>query len=473
MIKTFIEELVDYPWAFWVAFVIVAALVLEAAARWNSPWAKPALIVYATVATWYLGDLVYTGLDDFTFPGWLIESSLLQVCLFLLAFRGLLSLIVPRFTRGVKAAGEQADIDPRSLTLLLGGVTVVWLPLLITGLELAEWQVVDILWPVRAKEKVGMFVHPGVGSGSAFLLAAAGYIYVFVCSAFGVIFVMARGWGVRGVAFALIAISWPYFWFDRTRNVMLAILLPAVFCFCVFGRVNWKAKLGVLALLFGFVNLWFQSVALYRGGDLAVGELIERSQEGDAKHQGLDMLKELCWINYFVQAGEYAPNMGQRYIADIANVIPRTFWPEKPMIGIDYAILRGQGGNEENEAGVFGTVSTGMLGQGIASFGPVFGVLAPAVLMAAWAGLLSRLWLQRARLPRLLLFIVGCGLTFNMGRDITLLVLWPFVFGYIGVRIAEVVRQFYSVRSVEATRLRVAVCPVDDRTHEAGPGTRP
>jgi hypothetical protein len=35
------------------------------------------------------------------------------------------------------------------------------------------------------------------------------------------------------------------------------------------------------------------------------------------------------------------------------------------------------------------------------------------------------------------LFLLGLGLTFNMGRDITLLVLFPFVFGYIGIRIAE------------------------------------
>jgi hypothetical protein len=32
---------------------------------------------------------------------------------------------------------------------------------------------------------------------------------------------------------------------------------------------------------------------------------------------------------------------------------------------------------------------------------------------------------------RMLLFFIGCVLNFNLGRDITLITLYPFVFGYI------------------------------------------
>jgi hypothetical protein len=32
---------------------------------------------------------------------------------------------------------------------------------------------------------------------------------------------------------------------------------------------------------------------------------------------------------------------------------------------------------------------------------------------------------------RMLLFFIGCVLTFNLGRDITLITLYPFLFGYI------------------------------------------
>jgi len=37
-----------------------------------------------------------------------------------------------------------------------------------------------------------------------------------------------------------------------------------------------------------------------------------------------------------------------------------------------------------------------------------------------------------------MLFMLGAGLTFNLGRDITLLVLWPVVFSYCFVRLIEI-----------------------------------
>ncbi len=54
----------------------------------------------------------------------------------------------------------------------------------------------------------------------------------------------------------------------------------------------------------------------------------------------------------------------QRYFAELVNPIPRGLWQDKPMIGIDYAIARGQlyGDQKEGEAGVGATISTGMIG---------------------------------------------------------------------------------------------------------------
>ena len=51
------------------------------------------------------------------------------------------------------------------------------------------------------------------------------------------------------------------------------------------------------------------------------------------------------------------------------------------------------------------------------------------LLMAIWVSMLARLDL-RGDPARLILCTVGMILTFNMGRDITLFVLYPFVFGY-------------------------------------------
>jgi predicted LPLAT superfamily acyltransferase len=58
--------------------------------------------------------------------------------------------------------------------------------------------------------------------------------------------------------------------------------------------------------------------------------------------------------------------------------------------------------------------------------------------MALWTGLLIRWWEQRKSLLRLALFMIGVSLTFNLGRDITLLVLWPAVFAYFFVRFTEI-----------------------------------
>ena len=79
-----------------------------------------------------------------------------------------------------------------------------------------------------------------------------------------------------------------------------------------------------------------------------------------------------------------------------------------------------------------------MIGGGILNFGTFFGPVAAAIIMALWTGLLIRWWQQRNSLLRLMLFMLGAGLTFNLGRDITLLVLWPVVFSYCFVRLIEI-----------------------------------
>lgn len=103
------------------------------------------------------------------------------------------------------------------------------------------------------------------------------------------------------------------------------------------------------------------------------------------------------------------------------------------MIGIDYAMARGQafGDASDGGAGVGATISTGMIGQGVVNFGTFFGVLAAAFLMAFWVAILARQDLMGEKMGRMLLFFIGCVLTFNLGRDITLITLYPFLFGYL------------------------------------------
>jgi hypothetical protein len=142
------------------------------------------------------------------------------------------------------------------------------------------------------------------------------------------------------------------------------------------------------------------------------------------------MLEELAWVDHFRVTGSYLPNNGQRYFAELVNPIPRALWKNKPLIGLDYAVARGQavvGPSGETTS----TVSTGMIGQGVVNFGRIGGPLAAAFLMSLWVAMLARQDLLSGDPGRLLLYGSGLILTFNMGRDITLLVLYPFFFGMI------------------------------------------
>ena len=97
----------------------------------------------------------------------------------------------------------------------------------------------------------------------------------------------------------------------------------------------------------------------------------------------------------------------------------------------------GDRGQRGRRAGVNTTVSSGMIGGGVLNFGQIFRPVVAGILMALWAGLLIRWWKQRKSLLRLVLFMLGAGLTFDLGRDIGLLVLWPVIFAYFFVRLAE------------------------------------
>ena len=152
---------------------------------------------------------------------------------------------------------------------------------------------------------------------------------------------------------------------------------------------------------------------------------------------GLNMIQELCFVNTYLDSGDTSPAYGARYLNELLNFVPRAIWPSKPLIGIDYAIWRGFE-SPEGDLGVSTTISTGMIGGGVLNFGKIFGPVAASILMAVWTGMLIRWWEQRKSLLRLALFMVGAGLTFNLGRDISLLVLWPVIFAYFFVRLTEI-----------------------------------
>lgn len=446
----FFSNLALLPWAFWIVVLALIGLVVEACQRIRKAWAVPALLVYITIGTWYVGNLFQTGPADFlmAFGSRLLNLALSQVLLFLATYRLFIHCMLPRKDDPKATISVVASLHSTTISRFFWLVFWAWLLLFLVGIAVTGGQVLAIVWPPSAPgEKVGMFSRGGVGGGTDFLLSTAAYVYLLFCATFGMIFVLARG-QIRWIALALMIFTWPYFLFDRTRSLMLALLVPGVVCYLLATWGHWLKKTMVTAVLFGMTYLWFGQVMHYRdteSGDYKVSSMLNFSHE-DTQQYGLDMLTELCFIDSFVQMGDYKPNWGQRYFAEIANIIPRTIWPGKPLIGYDYAYARGFRNETGNEEDVYATVSTGTIGQGVANFGQFFGVLAAALLMALWTLILAKLWRRRFELPRFLLFLVGCGLTFNMGRDITLLVLWPFLFGYGFVRLIERFNKYPSVR---------------------------
>ena len=237
----------------------------------------------------------------------------------------------------------------------------------------------------------------------------------------------------------MFAITLPYFFFAGARSHFLAVLLPFILTYLLYGRHPLVVRFAILAVAFICLDQAFRFVTVFRGSGfrevLAAKNPYELVDE-DLRQVGLNMIEELCFVNAYLDSGETSPAYGKRYLNELLNFVPRAIWPSKPLLGIDYAIWRGFE-SAEGDLGVNTTVATGMIGGGVLNFGRIFGPVAAGILIAIWTGLLIRWWEQRKSLLRLALFMVGAGLTFNLGRDITLLVLWPVVFAYFFVRLTE------------------------------------
>lgn len=339
---------------------------------------------------------------------------------------------------------QQGGIDnpefQRRLDIATRLILGVWLILMLIALFRTNFDVLGLFAPYISG-KANPWGRGRVGSGFDAFISFASYLQIMLTSAFGIVAAVAKNPRTRMIGLIITVLSLPWFLLDRTRNTMLAVALPGLLAW-VFVRVRGGIFLKVAILLCAFLLTegWMKFVIQTRGGadisrvftQLGIAGVAESIEQTKTRHQGLNMLEELAWVNSFIDQGTYVVNNGARYFAELVNPIPRVIWPDKPMIGIDYAIARGQlfGGASEDAAGVGATISTGMIGQGVVNFGTIFGVLAAALLMAYWVAILARQDLMGIKMGRMLLFFIGCVLTFNLGRDITLITLYPFLFGY-------------------------------------------
>ena len=442
------ETLFMLPMSFWVAVALLIGGGIWSFRQMNDGIGIPLLAVLGTVTAWYVGDVFYNDYPNNhakLFDPGVLQSAWWQVAWFLAVFlliakpvhqwinRPYLqrrSGVMQMFTHGVNQ-----PVIQRQLNALFIICVSVWIVLFLIAFAMLKDQMIHYIFPFWGYG-ASPWGHGRVGAGFDFLAILAVYLNLLVACMFGVVAALATDRRIRNYALLLCVITWPYFIFDRTRNTMLAMVIPAVLCW-VFLRLRgglWK-KILVLLICFLVVNMWMKFVIANRSNSSISAAFnnkgLNLSDEKKVHNEGLNMFEELCWVSTFIENGKYKVNWGQRYFAELVNPIPRALWPGKPLIGLDYAIARGHAQADDKQGGVNTTISTGLIGQGVVNFGRFLGPMAAAFLMSLWVAVLAKLDLNVQALGRLPLYSLGLILTFNMGRDVTLIILYPFVFGWL------------------------------------------
>jgi hypothetical protein len=443
-------NLPNLPFGFWLSLLALAGLAAYAWEHRAEAWGIPTIAVCGTVFAWYHCDALYNVDVDYglRFSSDVRSAAWWQVT----EFVAILAVLV----RFVHSKVNPRNVYPSStvVALLSGQDTLVTLqrPLRVGfGVAAGAWLTISAIallqtgfdWQGLFAPWLGRLANPWargrIGGELDFLFSVVSYTSISCLATFGVVAALSKSNKLRAAALGLMAVSWPTILFDRTRHAMIAIALPGLLC-VVFLRLRRRplAQVSVLLAAFLVTSWWFNFVMANRANRpiaeaFASGEALETKAE---KHLGLNMLEELYYINTFLQDGSYRPHWGQRYFEDIANVVPRALWQNKPTIGLDYAVARGLS-TDRSVQGLTTTIATGMIGGGVLSFGPWGGPPAAALLMSLWVAMLARFDLTGNRVGRTVLYLLGLVLTFNLGRDITLLVAYPLFFGYLLARFAE------------------------------------
>jgi hypothetical protein len=428
---------------FYLAAVVLVVLTAESCINLlNRNVFGVTLMVYITVFAWYFVDPFLNPEQYDYLPSYLLGESYGQVLLFLLAFR----VFAPVATRWIVGRRNSGILDARlTPEQILKAAGALWLILFLIGIYRMGGDVMGAVFPLDGRRGPTMWGRAAVETGaSGFLISSGGYLFNAVTAFLGVLVFFQRSTAWRWLAGAMFAITLPYFFLAGARSHFLAAVVPFIITYLFYGRHPLVIRLAILAVAFVCLNEGFKFVVAFRdtGGyrEVLASENPYELMNEDARTSGLNMIQELCFVNVYLETSGGSPAYGARYLNELLNFIPRVIWPSKPMIGIDYAKWRGfESEHDENgELGVNTTVSTGMIGGGVFNFGRLLGPFAAGILMALWTGLLIRWWEQRKSLLRLVLFMLGAGLTFNLGRDITLLVLWPVIFAYFFVRLIEI-----------------------------------
>jgi hypothetical protein len=434
-------------------YLCVIVLIVFAWQAWlvrDQGWGVPMLVVLGTVGAWYLCDPLYNGYKQYIdkFGAERLSEAWWEVLIFLISLRifvpmmnrrinGTLALRGSCILQAIKSGLIDTEEFQNQITVITKLLVILWVGLMFLALLRVDFDYQGLFFPYLT-DKADPWSRDRIGGGIDAVFAFANYFQSLLTALFGVCLALSKRFSTMMLAGIVYLLAVPFYIFDRTRNLMLAVLLPG-FISLVTMRMKGGIviRLAVIVVAFMALESWMKFVidnrdlgsiseALKSGGDQSL-DLKNR------KHLGFNMFEELGYINLFIDKGTYQVNWGARYFAEAVNPIPRVLWPGKPLIGIDYAIARGMayGNQSSSSGGVVASISTGMIGQGVVNFGQIFGPVAAAFLMAVWVAVLAHQDYKGSDIFHMFLYAIGLVLTFNMGRDITLLVIYPFIFGWL------------------------------------------
>jgi oligosaccharide repeat unit polymerase len=428
-----LSNIPSQPATYLMALAFLLALITESAIRLRELRWGVAGIVYLTIGLWYFVDPVYRseGYEGYT----IAEKTMVyvQVLIFLVAFRLLVELAAPRTRSQVLRAFDPRELDNGAIIKVL---LLVWVILFAIGMYRADFRFIDALFPLGARWQGAQMWHRArFGGVQDFFVSLGFYNYQLCCAGFGLIAVGTRRPNIRLLMVFLICLTWPMFALSGSRNTLLTVAIPAVLAVIILKRWSWTQRVLFLGTCLLVLNTVMLISITYR--ERGVSRFFEEDSYSealeDAKHDGLNMPEELIYINGYQEKGMLTPEWGYEYFAQAVNFVPRFIWPGKPFPGEKFSALRV--GYFQGQ--VAATISNGLVGQGVQNFGPWVGPLAPAVILSLLIRWMCRIPLSGAPVPRVLLVIFLMALIPNLGRDITLMNLWPAVFGFVGVRIWE------------------------------------
>jgi len=392
---------------FYVAAAIWVGLMIEMISKPRTALSLMLVAIYGMVAIWYGWDLMETPETYAAMDPDELDLAFLQVALFLASVR-----------IGLRPVVRQMGEIPESLS-----------DLSIFGLFRMEGDISAALWPVLGRDGPHMWGRGAIGGGLDAFVSLSGYVYMFICALFGILLALARSPAVKMICVAAVAVSWPYFFLLGARNMLLGVVMPGFLMYLIKdGRIGVKR---IMTLTVFGLTVNYLMLAMLQFRKEGFQEFLRNplgAVDTDKRHEGLNMIEELVLIDQFMARGQLDPNLGYDYLVHVLNVVPRAIWPGKPKLSQDYTMLRGQG--NEDSGWLNATISTGIIGQGVMNFGRVAGPVAAGFILSFYARFLVAQYLRRSSFWRLAVFMVGVGLIPGLGREFTLLVLWPVVIGW-------------------------------------------